>query len=205
MRNKKTVLIVKVAIFSALSAILYVMPGLQFSLPFFPSFLEFQFSNFPAILCGFLTGPIGGILVVVIKLLVKFLIEGSKTFFVGELADVIIGVTVVLTSSLIYKKYHTKKGGKYALLATTFVWALAGVLANYIILVPAYVKFFMGGDVNVLIGMLSIYPWVNESNYMITYLFVGVLPFNLLLASVSNLVTYLVYKKTSILFHKMEK
>ena len=205
MRNQKTILIVKVAIFSALVSVLYAVPGLQFSLPIFPSFLKIQFSNLPAILCGFLSGPVGGLLVILIKLIVKVIVTGSETFLVGELADVLIGVCVVLTSSLIYQKDHTKNGGKKALIFSTIAWAFMGVVANWLILAPAYIKYFMGGNVSVFVGMLSIYPWVNETNYMVTYLFVGVLPFNLLLASVSNLITYFVYKKTSVLFHKMEK
>ena len=59
-KNKKTIdYMTKIAILAALSSILYFIP--KFPLPFlFPSFLEIQFSNLPAILGGFILGPFAG-------------------------------------------------------------------------------------------------------------------------------------------------
>ena len=68
-RHKKIVWIVMVAIFAALSSILYYFP--KFSLPFlFPSFLKIQFSNLPIIMIGFLLGPLAGITTLTIKTLI---------------------------------------------------------------------------------------------------------------------------------------
>ena len=65
--------IVKVAIFGAISGLLYY---LRFPLPFiFPPFLDVQFSNLPAVLSGFILGPLGGILVLVIKIVVIYKIK----------------------------------------------------------------------------------------------------------------------------------
>ena len=60
--------IAKLGIFSALAVILYF---LNFPLPFFPPFLEIHLSDLPALICGFTLGPIGGVLTVVIKILIK--------------------------------------------------------------------------------------------------------------------------------------
>lgn len=70
-KNKKTIdYMTKIAILAALSSILYFIP--KFPLPFlFPSFLEIQFSNLPAILGGFILGPFAGGLIVAIRTLIK--------------------------------------------------------------------------------------------------------------------------------------
>ena len=204
MKNKKISFITKVGIFSALASILYVVPGLQFPLPFFPPFLKIQFSNFPAILCGFLTGPLGGVLVILIKVVAKILFTWSDTMLVGEVADIIIGLSAVLSSSIIYQKMHSKKGGVVALLVSTASWVVVAVLINWLVLIPNYINLLFDGDIDVFVGLCSVIPGINRDNYMSSYLLLAALPFNLLLAVVSNLVTYIVYKKTSELFKKLE-
>ena len=77
-----------IAIFSAISGILYVY--LKFPLPFFPSFLDVNFSMIPIIICAFMLGPVDGAVVVLIRTLIKILIAGSTTGYVGEFADVLI-------------------------------------------------------------------------------------------------------------------
>ena len=73
MKNKKIIdYIAKVAIFSALSFILYLFP--KFPLPIFPSFLDIQFSNLPAILGGFVLGPLGGCIIVIVRCALKLLL-----------------------------------------------------------------------------------------------------------------------------------
>jgi len=68
MRNKAVSFSVKVAMFSALSIVLYFI---SFPLPIFASFLKIQFSNLPAYLAGFALNPWGGMLVVMIRFLIK--------------------------------------------------------------------------------------------------------------------------------------
>ena len=78
--------ITKVAIFSALSIILYIFP--KFPIPaLFPEFLHFQFSNLPAILGGFVLGPLGGTLIVIVRFFFKLLM--SHTAGVGDVADLV--------------------------------------------------------------------------------------------------------------------
>lgn len=187
----------KVAIFSALSIILYFVP--KFPLPFlFPSFLEVQFSNLPAILGGFVLGPIGGCCIVIVRTLIK--LPFSSTMYVGELADLMIGVSAVLVSSIIYKHVKTKKGGILGLIFGTITWVIVAMIANGTFLIDFYKEV---AGIDAVIGMCkSVFPHINESNFMMLYLFGAVLPFNFLLASVVSIVTFLVYKKISFLFKK---
>lgn len=203
MKNKKLInYITKVAIFSALSTVLYVW--VKFPLPFlFPAFLDIQFSNLPAILAGLSLGPLGGALVVIIRTLGKLAITGSGTAYVGELADLLIGLATVLTISFIYKFNRTKKGGIIALLVGTIVWIISAVLMNWLFIIPAYIKLMFNGTAAPLISMCqSVLPNMNENNFMAMYIFGAALPFNTLLATIVGIITFFVYKRISMIFKK---
>lgn len=201
-KNKKTIdYMTKIAILAALSSILYFIP--KFPLPFlFPSFLEIQFSNLPAILGGFILGPFAGGLIVAIRTLIK--LPFSSTACVGELADFLIGIATVLTSSIIYKKIKTKKGGAIALIFGSSAWVLMAIITNYAFLIDFYAKFYAdaGGMAMIIEVCKKVLPSINENNFMRLYLFGAVLPFNLLLSILVSIVTFMVYKRISDLFKK---
>lgn len=191
--------VVKVAIFGTIASLLYTVPFLQFKLPFFPQFLELQFSNLPGILAGFILGPWGGALVIVIKTIVK--LPMSHTMFVGEAADLIIGVATVVASSLIYKKYRTVKGGAIALGVGAGIWVLAAVFANYAVLIRWYAHLF--GGMETIVNMCKpVVPFITLDNFYLVYLLCCCLPFNFLLALITIIVTFIVYKHVSRIFQK---
>jgi riboflavin transporter FmnP len=197
--------LVQVAILAAISTILY-LPMFSFPLPFlFPGFLELQFSNLLAIIGGFALGPLGGCLIIIIKTILKLFFAGTTTAYVGEVADIIIGIMVVLTTSLLYKQKKTKKRAAISLGAGSLVWIVISVLANWIVLVPFYIELFMNGDLNIFIGACSVIPGINENNYMLMYLIFGAGLFNLMISILTSLITFFVYKRISILFDKMEE
>ena len=202
-KNRKDLIrhMTTIAIFSTISIILYLT--LKFSLPIFPSFLKINFSNLPVLLGGFLLGPIEGLMIIIIRTIV--VIPFSGTFFVGELADLIISASIMLVSSIIYIKNKTRKGAIVALIFSVLTWVVIGCVANYFILVPAYVTLFFGGSVDAFLPLLSIIPNVNENNYVIRYVLFGALPFNLLLSLVVCIITYFVYKRLSKLFHSFDE
>lgn len=202
MKNKKLIdYISKIAIFSALSFILYLFP--KFPLPFFPSFLDIQFSNLPAILGGFVIGPLGGCLIVIVRCALKLLLGMSTTAGVGEIADLLLGVCVVLSSSLIYKKYKSKQGGVIALGVSTLVWVVSSIFINAYINIPFYINAFFGGDINGLVAVCKpVIKGINSSNFLEYYIKYAVIPFNLLLSILVSLVTLIVYKRISNIFKK---
>jgi riboflavin transporter FmnP len=112
---------------------------------------------------------------------------------------------VILVTSLIYKKYHTRKGAVVSLLLGILTWIVAGVLSNYLINVPFFLELYCNGNVEAFISALSVIPGVTAENYMIKYLIYATVPFNALLAAVVSFVTFIVYKKISILFEKITK
>jgi riboflavin transporter FmnP len=197
MSRRNVVKLTVVANLTALSILLYF---LKFPLPFmFPSFLEIQFSNLPAIIGGFALGPIGGASIVVIRYLIKLL--SSTSAGVGELIDLLIGLSTVLVSSFIYRKHKTKKGAFYASIAGIITWTFVAVMANYLFIIDFYIEFYFGGDVSPLIGMMSVIPNITAENYMEKYILFAAIPFNILLSSLVFGVTFLVYKRISNLIH----
>jgi riboflavin transporter FmnP len=201
MNRKKVLAITKIGIFAGLSTVLYFI---KFPLPIFPSFLEIQFSILPAIIGGFSMGPLGGVLIVFVKFLMS--LPFSKTAYVGDFADLIIGGITVLVTSLVYHKYKTKKGGLIALLWGSLAWIVAGVLANYFILVPAYLKLFFNDDLEGFLQLCRVViKDINADNYMMKYIIYAVIPFNAIIAVVVSTVTFLVYKKISNFLRKLDE
>ncbi len=188
-----------IGVFTALSIVLYF---LKFNLPFlFPSFLEINFSMLPIIIIGFMYGPIEGMSIVLLRCIIK--IPFTSTFCVGEVADMLIGIPVVLVSSIIYLKFHSKKGALISLGLGMCTWIIASIFANYFINVPFFIELYFGGNIEGFVSILSIIPGVTVENYMSKYLLLAVLPFNALLSIIVSVVTFLVYKKISILFDRI--
>ena len=189
--------IVQIALLSALAVVFYYIP--KFPLPFFPGMLKIQFSMLPTILGSFLLGPVGGILIVVIKFLFKVL--STQSAGIGEIMDLLIGVSVVLVTSIIYHFNKNKKGAILALICGVVTWTLVGVLLNGVMALPAYSKLY---GIDAIIGMMTMIPGVTKDNYIMKYLLYGCLPFNLLLSIVVSIVTFLVYNKLGSFFSKMD-
>lgn len=188
-----------IAIFSALSFILYYV---KIPYPVF-TFLDIQFSNIPAFIVGFLLGPVSGVMVIIIRTIIK--IPFSSTFCVGEIADLIIGIAIVLASSFAYKRNKTKKGAFIALVIASVCWIVTSLLLNYLFLLPAYMQLFFGANPNnflVAFDLSSVFSKINESNYMLYYILFGVLPFNVVLSIACSGVTFLVYKRISKIYHE---
>lgn len=202
MKSQRITFLTRTAILSAISVILYLV--VKFPIPFiFPGFLDVQFSNLPAIIAGFLMGPFSGMVVVLVRFIIKLPL--SSTACVGELADLIIGLVVVITTAVIYQRNHTKKGAIIALSVGTGAWVITSLLLNWLILAPFYIEFYFNGNVAGLVGMLSYIPGVNAQNYMLFYLFVAIVPFNLIISSLNVLITFFVYKKIGFMFKQIEE
>ena len=187
-----------IGILSALSIILYFI---KTPLPFFVSFLEIQFSNLPVLLGSFMFGPIEGAMIAIVRTIVK--IPFTHTLCVGELQDLIISIAICCVSGFVYMKNKTKKTAVIALILSSVAWTLIAVLSNAFVSIPIYIKFMFGGNEEVLANIIGqVIPNVTVENYLIKYLLLSCLPFNILLSTLVSVVTFLVYKKSSILFKR---
>lgn len=186
-----------VGIMSAITVILYYF--VKFNLPFFPPWLDIQVSELPALITGFAYGPFAGCLVILVRFVLK--LPATITAGVGELADLVLGVAVVGISSLIYKKHKTIKGALVATGIGVGVGVVVSCFLNWLVLIPAYI-YLAGFPLDALVGMLSYMPFeVTKENFMLAYVLVGALPFNLVRFILVYALTFLLYKRT----HKLLK
>ena len=180
----------RIAMTGLLAAIATVLMYLEFSVPFMPSFLKFDISELPALIAGFAFGPVEGVLVCLIKNLLK--LPTTMTGGVGELANFLLGVTFVLPAAVLYR---LKKGRKAALIGSLSGALLMGLLSiplNYFVTYPVYANIL---PLNVILGMYqAIVPGVNGLLHCLT---VFNAPFTFMKGVVDAAITFLVYKRLS--------
>ena len=74
-----------------LSAVATVLMLFDFPLPFVPDFYKIDISEIPVLLGTFAMGPLAGVMTECIKILLNFVINGTTTGGIGELANFLIG------------------------------------------------------------------------------------------------------------------
>ena len=184
--------LVLMAMFSALAAVLMLW---EFPIPFIaPNFYEIDLSEIPILVGSFIMGPVSGVIMEAIKIILKFLIKGTSTAYVGDFANFCVGVCLVVPASIIYQKHKTKKNAFIGMLVGTLFMAVAGVVLNYFVMIPFYVKAF-GMPLEAIIDAgAKIQPLVTNK---LSFTIVCVAPFNIVKGIIVSLVTALIYKHIS--------
>ena len=181
-------------VIGVLSAIAIVLMLFDIPLGFLPSFYKIDFSEVPVLIGSFALGPVAGVMIEFIKILLNLLINGTDTAGIGELANFFIGCSIVVPASIIYSRKKTKKGAVLGLVIGTLLLTIVGSLLNAYILLPAYgAAFHMPIDRLIAMGT-AINPSINS---MSTFILLAVVPFNLLKGVLVSIITILLYKKLS--------
>lgn len=195
-------MISRIAIFGGLSIILYMVPGLQFSLPFAPVFLKIHLDEIPVLLAGFAYGTPTAFFLILIKCLFKLITDIPATAGVGVLADFIYGCAFIIPATLIYNKKRTFSG---VIVAITI-----GVISNLIFscIVGLYTIFPMYGYIygeSVIVGMFQVFDSSIKSitDFKIAYEFL--LPFNFIKDAIVVFSTLIIYKPMRFLIEKVSK
>lgn len=183
-----------IAMFSAISAVLMVF---EIQLHFSPSFVKFDFSDLPVMLGGFLIGPFAGGIIVFMKILLHFLLNGTTSFFVGDLSNLLLTLSFVLPASFIYQQKKTKKTTIQGLLVSIICTSLLAIIFNLFLIFPLYLKVLNLKMVDLINMIHVVNPLVKDVFTMIVF---SLLPFNLFKYSIVSMITMLSYKKLSILF-----
>ena len=97
----------KMAIVGVLSAIAYILMFMEFSVPLMPVFIKMDLSDFPALIGSLAVGPVGGIIIALIKNLLHLTV--TSTGGVGELSNFILNAVFILPAGLLYKKKKSKE------------------------------------------------------------------------------------------------
>jgi len=191
-KNKMSVkMITQVGMLGAIAVVLMLF---EIPLPFAPSFYEIDFSEVPVLVGTFAMGPLAGGLIELVKILLNFLITGTKTAGVGEMANFLMGISFCLPASLIYRKIHSKKGAVIGLVSGTLSMTAVGCFLNAYVLLPTYAKAFEM-PLDELVGMgTAINANITD---LFTFVMFAVAPFNLLKGILVSLIVILIYKKIS--------
>ena len=181
-----------VAICAAIAAVLHI---LDFPLIFLaPEFYKLDFSELPVMLCSFYLGPSAAVACEAVKILLKLLLKGTSTAFVGDFANFVIGCSLVLPAAIVY---HIRKNRTSALLGLavgTVILTIFGSLFNGIYLLPKFAQLYgipldtiiaMGAAVNAGISSVS------------TFVLLAVVPLNLIKGISISLLTLLLYKRVA--------
>ena len=124
-----------------LAAVAGVLMSLEFSVPMMPPFYKVDFSDVPSVIAVFLMGPVSGICVEVIKLLIKLITVGTNTMYVGELANLIAAFLFVWPLWFLYQKLGAnRKAAVEALLLSIVIRTACACFINANITLPLYAK-----------------------------------------------------------------
>lgn len=190
--NNKQFTIKTIAFIGMLGALSAVLMVISIPLPFAPTFLKFDISELPALFSGFFLGPASGCGVILVKNILKLLLQGTETAFVGELMNLIGSCAFVLPAALMYQHWHTKQGALAALSISTLLVSVVCIFLNAYVAFPMYSSLY-GMPMGTIIQMgSSVNPLIHDSFTLMLY---GVFPFNLVKHGITSLVTYLVYKR----------
>ncbi|MDD3337370.1 MAG: ECF transporter S component [Lachnospiraceae bacterium] len=178
-----------------LSAIATVLMLFEVPLPFLaPSFYEMDLSELPVLIGTFAMGPVAGIVIEFIKILLNLVINGTDTAFVGELANFIMGCAFIVPAGLFYKWKKTKKNAVIGMACGTVLMAVVGCFLNAFVLLPAYATAF-GMPVSAFVEMgAAINPAIDG---LFGFVVLAVAPFNLVKGIVVSLLALLLYKHIS--------
>jgi len=182
-----------------LGAIAGLLMFVEIGVPFAPPFIKLDLSDLPVLLSGFLFGPAMGVATGAIKILVKLLIKPTSTAFVGELSNFILTAIYVAVAAVFYRMHRTKKGAVIAMTIATVVTSLGAVLSNVYVIFPLFAT-MMNTTMGALVGMITeVNPLVTNVFTMVVF---SLLPFNLFKYGLVSLITFLIYKKISVIIRK---
>lgn len=193
MKRKSIQKMTIIAILSAMAAILMLI---EIPLGFAPDFYKLDFSEVPVLIGAFALGPIAGVIIEAVKILLNFMINGTITFGVGEVANFLIGLSIVVPASCIYTRHKTRKFAIIGLGIGIVSMTVLGALLNAFVLLPVYASVF-GTSVD---GLVAVGTLVNPSITNLTgFILLAVVPFNLVKGILVSVVVILVYKRVSFL------
>ena len=185
----------KLVIMAMFSAVAAVLMYVEFPITFIaPSFYEMDLSEVPVMIGSFMLGPCAGVIMEAVKVLLKLVLKGTSTAFVGDFANFILGCALVVPASVLYHTKKTKKRAVIGLVTGGIVLIVSGVCLNALYLLPKYSQLY-GMPVETFINMgAAINPAISN---IFTFVILAVAPFNLIKATVVGVITMLLYKYLS--------
>ena len=182
-----------------MGAVAAVLMLFEFPLAFIaPSFYGLDLSEVPVLVGAFSMGPVAGVIIEFVKILIKLVMKPTTTGFVGEFANFAVGCALVVPAAIIYHTKKSKKSAICGMIVGTIVMTVAGVVINAVVMLPFY------SNVMPLETIIAAGSAINPAVSNIwTFAIICVGPFNLVKGIVVSFVTQLVYKRISNLIHSV--
>ena len=185
----------RITIIAICSTIAMVLHVLDFPLLFLaPGFYKLDFSELPVLLCGFYLGPSAAVTCEGVKVLLKLLVKGTSTAFVGDFANFVVGCSFVIPATIWYHIHKSKHSAVIGLILGTLSMAVLGSAFNAIYLLPKFSQLFelpldaiiaMGAEIH---GSIHSVP---------TFVLLCVAPLNVVKGVMVSVLTMLLYKKVA--------
>ena len=181
--------IAQIGLLGAMAGVLMLF---EIPLPFAPPFYKIDLSEVPVLVGGFSMGPVAAAMIELVKIMLNFIMNGTETAGVGEIANYVIGCSMCIPAAWIYQKIHSRKGAIIGLITGTLSMTIIGCAVNAYVLLPVYAKAFQM-PIDALVEMGTA---VNaQINSLTTFVIFAVAPFNLLKGIVVSAIVILIYKK----------
>lgn len=186
----------KLAMIGMFSAIAMILHVLDFPIFFAPGFYKMDFSELPILIGSFAFGPVAGVMMEFVKILLKLCVKGTSTAFIGDLANFVVGCSLILPASAVYSFKKTKKTAVIACITGTLVMTVFGTAFNAVYLLPAFSKFY-GMPMDAILAMgTEVNPLAKEGS-IVSFVVACVAPMNLIKGTLVSVVTLLIYKPLS--------
>ena len=183
-----------------MGAIAFVLIFVNFGVPFLSPVAEFDLSALPELIGGFILGPVGAVMIIVVKLGLKLAIQGTESMFTGEIQNFLLSVSYVLPAVFYYRRHRTKKGAAVGLVIGAVISVIVAVFTNLYIIFPFYIKLY-GMNWDGIVAMFSaVNPWIKNIPTMVAF---SVVPFNLISRAITAVLAFFTYKKLSVPLKKM--
>lgn len=191
MRNERIRHMALVAIFGAVA---FVLMFFSFNIPFLSPFAEIDLSATMELMGGFLLGPLGGLEVIIVKLLLKIIFKGSSSMFTGEIQNLLLEIAFVIPAAIFYKHHKTKKGAILGMVIGGSISVVTAIFTNIFIILPFYMELY-GMDWEAIYSMFSsVNPMISNIPTIIVF---SIVPFNIISRVITSLITLVLYKRIS--------
>ena len=196
MQSEKKMGVRAVVQIGMLAAVAVILMLFEIPLPFAPSFYKIDFSEVPVLVGCFAMGPVAGALIELVKILLNFVLTGTSTAGVGEIANFVIGCALCVPAGIIYRRNRTRKNALIGMATGTILMTVLGCFVNAYVLLPAYGKAF-GMPIEAFIEMGAA---VNHSvNSLLGFVALIIVPFNLFKYILMSVIVFFIYKRIRVI------
>ena len=145
------------------------------------TWLKYDASAMPAMVCGFAFGPAAGLAVGVVGAVIHGILMAD---FSGAVMNILVGAGFILPAALVYRRSRTFKSGVVGLVLSAITATVMAILGNLVI-TPMWLGVPLDAVVAMILPILT--------------------PFNLIKAGINAVLTLIVYKSISNLITPKKK